>query len=322
MNARVLALCGLALWPAAARAQDSARATAVQLFDEAELLMEQRDFAHACPKYAASMKLDPQLGALLHLADCYEKNGQLASAWGSFRQAQEMAESRGDPRATLAKDYAARLAPRLSRLTVTVPGASRKSGLQIDVDGLRLIEGAWGTPNPIDAGEHVIKATAPGHEPWSTTVSVAGDKQFVNVDVPELRALPGPRNDADAADATRGPFPVRTLGWVGVGVGAVGLGLGTFFLVQRHDKLDERDGVCPDRVCTDTSQGERIKALTREARKADTFATVGFIAGGAFVAGGVAAILLAPRVHSEADTAWLAPAITPQGYGLAGGTTW
>src|SRR5262245_753369 len=83
----------------AARAQapdPSARALAVQLFDQAESLSAERRFAEACPKYAESYRLDPQLGALIHLADCLEQNGQLASAWGSFRDAAELATKRGD----------------------------------------------------------------------------------------------------------------------------------------------------------------------------------------------------------------------------------
>ena len=39
-------------------------------YDDAEKLMAAHDYAAACPKYAESQQRDPQLGTLLHLADC------------------------------------------------------------------------------------------------------------------------------------------------------------------------------------------------------------------------------------------------------------
>jgi hypothetical protein len=134
------------------------------------------------------------------------------------------------------------------------------------------------------------------------------------------------------ARGTRKPFPWRALGWGGVAVGAVGVGLGTYFLVQRANKLDEREGVCPrarptpdapeTHVCQNEAQGQRIHDLTSDARQADTLATVGFIAGGALVAGGVAALLFAPRGSEPSRTAWFAPALAPEGFGVAGGAKW
>jgi hypothetical protein len=106
-------------------------------------------------------------------------------------------------------------------------------------------------------------------------------------------------------------------------VGAVGVGLGAFFFAQRHDKLEERDGVCPSLMGCTIDQGDRIHSLTDEARKADTLATVGFVAGGVLVAGGIAAVVFAPRERSAISTsAWLVPVLTPNAGGAAGGITW
>src|SRR5258706_3292372 len=81
--------------PRAALAQD-AKAAAVSAYDEAETLIAQGKLAEACPRYAESQRLDPQLGTLLHLADCMERNGQTASAWAGFREASEVAGTLGD----------------------------------------------------------------------------------------------------------------------------------------------------------------------------------------------------------------------------------
>lgn len=322
-----IALLGV-VWTVPARAQEpAARARAVQLFDEAQALMEQGKFSEACPKYAASMKLDPQLGALLHVADCYEKTGQLASAWGAFREAEEMARRRNDARVAIARESAARLEPRLSRLTLVVVEPSATPDLSVRLDGAPIASGAWGTAAPIDTGEHVVEARAPGFETWSAKITIADDGQRARLEVPRLRSLAAapafaPNVEQPLPSSDRSGFPLRTLGWVGVGVGAVGLGLGAYFFVQRQNRLDERAAVCPTlRECT-TDQGARIHSLTSDARTADTAATLGFVAGGAVAAAGIVTLVVASRRHREEQAAWLAPAITRQGWMLAGGTKW
>ena len=130
LSSLACALSTLASAPAFAQDATS-RATAVQLFDEGDRLMAAGKFAQACPKYAASNKLDPQLGALLHLADCYAKNGQVASAWTSFRDAAEIAQQRDDGRAAFATEQANLLEPRLSRLTLVVSDNAQLEGLEI-----------------------------------------------------------------------------------------------------------------------------------------------------------------------------------------------
>lgn len=110
---------------------------AIQLYDEANRLMEEGRFAAACPKYAESMRIDPQLGALLHLADCYAQSGQLASAWSSLRDAEEMARSRDDDRAAFAREQVALLEPRLNRITIvaSTPAPTRRVRRCVRQDG-------------------------------------------------------------------------------------------------------------------------------------------------------------------------------------------
>src|SRR3954465_9465866 len=63
------------------------RAAAEALFNQGRDLMTAGKFVEACPKFEASQQLDPGLGTMLNLAECYEKTGRTASAWAEYREA-------------------------------------------------------------------------------------------------------------------------------------------------------------------------------------------------------------------------------------------
>jgi hypothetical protein len=316
--------------PAEAAAQDStARTSAVQLFDEGTKLMAAGDVRAACPKFAASVELDPQLGALLHLADCYAKNGQIASAWSAFRDAEEMATLRGDERASLAREQVSALEPRLSRVTVIVADPDKVEGLEVRFDGALVAPGAWGVATPIDSGAHTVEARAPGHDTWTSQLEVKGDAERLTVEVPTLTRV----TQVEAASPAPTPAPmhvrmddpgstIRAVGWAGAGVGLVSLGIGAVFEYQKFNKLTERNKVCPTRVDCSDAQEQRLASLTSDARTADVVAKVGFVAGGVFLASGIAAILLAPKPKAHAETAWVLPALAPNAVALSFGATW
>src|SRR5687768_3180982 len=111
-----IAICTIAICiSATAAAQPSQNiAQAEQLFEQARELAAKGDYAAACPVFEASFKLDPALGTLLNMATCYENNGQLASAWGRYREVISVATKVNDEaRIKIARERAGALEPRL-----------------------------------------------------------------------------------------------------------------------------------------------------------------------------------------------------------------
>lgn len=287
---RTLLLVSSLSAPALSQQDASGRALAVELFDQAEDLFKQELFALACPKYAESYRLDPQLGVLIYLAECYEKNGQLASAWGTFREAEEMARARGDARAQKARARIDALQPRLSRLTVKVPEASRVAGLRVLRDGVALADAAWDIATPIDSGTHWIEAQAPGRKPWRSGIDVHDEKASAAVEVPLLEeeapeaptvvANPPPPPVAQAAPPAPvelvppAPAPAavepalgssRRLTALAVGgLGVVGFGVGGFLGVSAQSSFSDSKDRCNDAgYCTHEGTELRRSAKTK-----------------------------------------------------------
>ncbi|MGC4087718.1 MAG: hypothetical protein QM756_07445 [Polyangiaceae bacterium] len=310
-------------------AQASDRGAAVTLYDEAERLMAAGKYAEACPKYAESNRMDPQLGALLHMADCYEKTGQYASAWAAFRDAAELADRRADARSTTAKDRAVTLEPRLNRLTIIVPDAAKVSGMLVRRDGITIGNALYGTPIPIDPGHHEIVVSAPGKLDFTHPFDLSGEGQQETVSVPVL--LDAPPAGAAAAPATlsassdsappKAGSTQRILGWTAIGAGGIGVVLGIAFQAKRSSILDERDAICPTGMGCTAAEADSINQKTDQARSASTASLIGFVAGGAFVTGGVLLLVLAPS-QSATQSARVTPVLTPSFQGVSVSQAW
>ncbi|HEY8944288.1 MAG TPA: hypothetical protein VIM73_08495, partial [Polyangiaceae bacterium] len=156
-----------------AHAQAGDKASAEILFNEGRAAAQQGNYELACEKLAESQRMDPAVGTLLNLGDCQEKLGRTASAWATWLEAAAMARAAGQAdRDAHARQRAEALVPRLVTLTVEVPPEHRVPGLTVTRNAIVLGAALWGTAAPVDPGEYEVSANAPGHQPWSTTVSV------------------------------------------------------------------------------------------------------------------------------------------------------
>ena len=170
-----------------------AGAQAEVLFREARDLMAAGKIAEACASFEHSQKLDPAVTTLINLAACREKLGQLATAWGLFLDVERQTRSTSD-KATeqlhkVALDRAAKLEPRVPKLTIRVPDPSKLDRLEILRDRERIPPVMWNRALPVDGGTYTITARAPGAHDWSTRVTLASEAETKTVDIPALRSL-------------------------------------------------------------------------------------------------------------------------------------
>jgi hypothetical protein len=238
-GAAALVLASVLLAPAVARADSEDQAAAESLFADARTLLRDGKVAEACRKFSASYRLDHAAGALLNLALCHEKEGKIASAWAEYKQSVLEARRSGRvEREQVAAEAAAALEPRLPKLTVVVPPESRVSGLEVIRNESPIEQGGWGTPLPVDPGGIAITVRAPGHKPWSTSVSIE-PAQTLSVSVPVL--------EVDEATIIRPPWwtPRRKVGVAVGSAGVVALGVGAYFGVAALQAKQLALNSCP-----------------------------------------------------------------------------
>ncbi|MGK3992274.1 hypothetical protein [Sorangium sp. So ce1024] len=259
--------------PRAARAED--KAGAVALFREAGALVDAGQPALACPKYEESLRLYDSVNTRYFLADCYERTGKMASAWAHFLEVAARVHATGDrAKEAKARERAAAVQPKVSRLTVVVEAASTQ-GLEVKRNGAPVGPGQWGVPMPVDAGTHVIEASAPGKRTWTTQVEVKPDGATSTLVV---RALQDDPASGDAGGASDGR---RTLALVTAGAGLVTVGVGTALGLAAKSRFDESRPFCNGDRCDQRGMDIRDSAVARA-----NVATVVFGVGLAAIAGG------------------------------------
>jgi hypothetical protein len=324
------------------------------LFRDGKKLLKEGKIAEACEKLEASEKLESTPGTLLNLADCREKNHQLASAWAAFHKAAVAAKRAHDKRETEARRREKLLEARLSYLTITVSDASKLDGLAIERNGTAVDPALWNAAVPVDAGEYEITGHAPGHEAWSKKVTIDSEGKKVTIDVPQLAAptthvtqpdhpiekphpiekthpveQPHPvvhTDDTNEGDptgstsvekhATPSSFTGKRKAALAFGaLGAAGIGVGIALGLHAKDLEKQSDALCPTSTCND----DKALKLNSDARAQGLYANIGYIGGGALVATAVVLWFTgAPKIASEEVA--VTPVVTGDqlGFSLAG----
>jgi hypothetical protein len=304
------------------------KAAADAAFEEAKRLAAEGNLADACPKFEVSYNEDPQLGSLLNLADCHERNGKLATARAEFRTAVELAHQRKDAREAYARDRAGKLDPRVAHLVM-----HRRAG----IDGLHVklderdVTAMVDVDLPIDSGHHVI-ATTSATGAWSSNLDIDSDGSHRELTVPgdetpiaapvqpvePPAAMPidrplAPVDDAGAVRHTRHVLAV-TIASVGVASLAAGFVMGGFAI---HDVNAATNGTMPP--CTKTMSGNPEYACDQGGKNKLDAASTDALASDVLVGVGAAAIAAAAIVWFTApsERVMVTPIASPTTAGAA-----
>lgn len=312
----------------AARADEAQdKAAAEVLFEDALKLVEAQQYDQACPKLAESARLARGVGVLLYLGDCYEHELKTASAWIEFRDAEDLANQRGNrKRAAIAHGRAEKLSPMLANVALTVAPEAIVPGLVVRRDGEVVGSAQYGLSLPIDPGRHTLEASAPNKKTWSHPFDVMpATKTSVAVppleDAPLAVAPPPVDSNRPATTAQAASHPLmnrktqRIVSYVVGGVGVVGVGIGSVFGGLAMSKLNASNaaGDCaPDNHCSAAGATLRYAAEDRA-----TVSTIGFIAGGALLAGGVVLFFTAPKGTSGVEVT-ASPTVAGATFGVGG----
>lgn len=292
-----------------ASAQDELdKASAEALFTEGRQLLDEGNLPEACPKLIESMILDPSISTMLNVALCHEKSGRIASAWSLYKQAEEQAAqaNRVDLKVIAAR-RAASLEPRLARLIVVLDEPVR--GLSLKRDEITIEASFLGVAMPIDSGEHVITANAPGKKTYRAAISIEDGERAV-VHIPALE--PGepdiepkhpsaPPVSQEPALARPAPERGRTQRALGLAIGGGGvavLGLSGVFALIGRDRYNTSLEHCREKNLCDSEGVSRRD----DARLAGNVATVTGAIGLVALAGGVTLWLTAPPSSPQNTT--------------------
>ena len=305
-------------------------AAADVLFQQAKKLAAEGNMAEACPKFHASYEIDKQLGVLLNVADCEEKLGRVATAWGLWGEAIEWAKRAADPRLGYVQERRSAVEPRLPWLTIVV--SHPVATLQIFRDEVPVPPPSFGVALPLDPGPHTVIVRRNTQLLQQQPVSVSEQQRAeLPLDLAAIdAAVPAPKQPPPGGDrpvagpaASGGPAPVppaegagdsqRLAGWIVGGTGAAAVlvagALEIAALVKKGQA--DADDSCVNKFCS--------PAGLDAADKAKSYADVGQwlgIAGLGALAVGATLLLTAPAADPATPAAarlelspWLGPGL-------------
>lgn len=332
-------MSGLRAAPAGADERD--RKEAAELFKEGIKFFDRGEFAKACPKFEAALELFDGIGTRGKLAECYERQGRLASAWRLYREVVRLSKRRGEKRrAKVAAKRARKLKPRLPRLIIKGGPSESLDGFNIEHNRVELHASTYGKRIYVDPGTHLIVASAYDHKSWKKKVKLKlGQTRKITVpklrpassrldaDEPEVVDVDDSAGDTDSAGSvasartdlfddrpTSSSSGARVTGAVALGLGVIGMGVSMYLGYRAYDGYydEESNPLCPPPpMLCDSQNEEEFEAVKRDANTS----TVTFSAGAVLAATGVLLLWRFRKKPARAGVS-LAPTFAPNAFGL------
>jgi len=333
--------CSVLTMPVAMAQSDADRAQARDLGQQGYAAMDARDYAKAADLFRRADALFHAPTIMVGLARAEVHLGRYVEAAEHYRRVVLEGAPPGAPlpirdAVDAAKKELADAEAHRSKVTINVKGPDQPS---VAVDGAPVSAAALGVERLVNPGQHSLHVTANGWKDADENFTVAdGGSAQVTVQMEAAAAAaPAPATPATAptqvtppSGADQAPPPdttpssggsLKTLGWIGIGVGGAGIVLGAVTGGLAAGKKSTASGSpCASGPCAPsdltTYQSNRDGYYTM-----GTISTIGFIAGAVLAAGGAALLIFGPRGEAPpaASTAWVSPFVGPGSAGVTGG---
>ncbi len=338
----------LILAPTSAFAQtDMERAAAREAADSGRAQFDAGRYAEAIDSFSRAQQLVPAPPHLLYLARAQAKIGKLVEARENYLKITRETLPPKSPKAFVEAQSSAereieQVEARMPSVTIAVQGAPTKD-VSVLMDGATLSSAMVGIPLPVDPGQHVFEAQGVSARSAPVSLTIAeGSKETVML---TLRATAGAGSASESTplgavsstsnlssepltnDTGRSSGSGLRIGsYVAFGVGAVGLGVGTVFLLKyssTHSDSNDLYNICsPQKGGCTLDQQSAIEGKDSDAHKQSEIGVGGMIVGGVGVAAGVTLLLLSNSRSSSAaahtDSPKVMPVVGYRSIGLVG----
>jgi hypothetical protein len=313
-------------------------ASARALYKEARELRDKGDAKGALEKFKAANALAGTPITALELGRTYAALGQPVEALETWLS---VARMKVDPKESdnaksaraEAASLAQQIAPKIPSLVVKVDGVPSGATPTVTVDGASVPVEALGLPRKVDPGEHVIvgrladgpeekrTVTVKESESQTVTLSFAGAPAVVAPPVVappvvppkasgEPKKEPPPLPPSPQTEVHKKTNPIV---YIGFGVGAAGLVVGTVGGLVTFSQKGDLDPLCTGLVCDPSA-----RKIVTNARTWATVSTIGFVVGGVGIAAGVVGLLMPSKEIVEVGPVKARLHLDPSSVGLTG----
>ena len=310
---------------------DLERATARDAANSGRAAFDSGQYEKAIDQFTRAEQLVHAPPHLLFLARSQAKLGKLVAAHETYLKITRETLKSNAPKAFRDAQLAAEqelpaVDARLPYVTVTLQGAPAE-GVTVDMDGTTLPAAMIGIPLPTDPGLHVFNASGTASSDSVTVTATESAKQSVVLQLRATAVTAGASGSAGAGkgsatgddplaeDHTQHGPGLRIASYVSFGVGALGLGVGTYFLLKAKSSDEEADKLFDQCVAIDPhgdcgSIRADYDAKDSDANSQRTIGIASTIVGGVGVAAGVTFLILDVS-RSEKSARQSVPHVTP-----------